>query len=76
MDKYHPTAMFELLYGAIVRNTVYQRLLYEQGQLGRPLTEEEINNIWNLEPVNIAEEYSTAEEHVSGIYSDDGKIPE
>ena len=41
--------MFEMMFAALQRNTVYQRLCFEQRQAGRKLSEEEIEKIWKEE---------------------------
>lgn len=70
MKEYHPNVMFEMLFATLLRNTVYQRLVFEQGQLGRPLKEEEVEKIWVDERRNLAEEAANIDE-VEKIYGDD-----
>lgn len=72
MKEYNSTAMFEMLFAAIQRNTVYQRLLYEQGQLGRPLDQKEIDNIWQDELGNIGAFATSVEQDMVKIYGNEG----
>ncbi|MDR2945569.1 MAG: hypothetical protein LBV79_02320 [Candidatus Adiutrix sp.] len=74
MKNYHPTVMFELLYGAMQRNTVYQRLVFEQGQLGRPLEEKEIDKIWEAELQAISDYAVDVESDIAKAYGNDGFV--
>jgi len=70
LKEYHSNAMFEMLHSALLRNTVYQRLLFEQGQLGRPLEEKEISKIWEDGCKDLNEETANFDE-LEKIYGDD-----
>lgn len=61
--KYKKSVMFEMMFAALQRNTVYQRLCFEQGQAGRKLSEEEIEKIWK-------EEIDAMHEHAVGVEDD------
>jgi len=71
MKEYHSAAMFEMLFAAMQRNTVYQRLVFEQAQLGRALDEKEIDKIWRDELDNIGDFATGVEDDVTKIYGDD-----
>ena len=72
MKEYLPATMFEMLFAAIQRNTVHQRLLFEQAQLGRPLNEKEIEKVWQEELANIGDFATSVEEDVARVYGDEG----
>lgn len=71
MKEYHSAAMFEMLFAAVQRNTVYQRLVFEQGQVNRPLDEKEIEKIWQDELGNIGDFATGVEDDVIKIYGDE-----
>lgn len=71
MERYHDTAKFDLIYAMLQRSVVYQRLIFEQQQAQRPLTEKEIGEIWDDEISNIGESASLAKDEILKIYGED-----
>ena len=72
MREYRKNVMFEMLYAALERNTIHQRLLFEQRQLERPLTPEEIDKIWDSERKEIGFAATDLESDVIELYGADG----
>lgn len=72
MKNYNHSMMFEMLLATMQRNTVYQRLRFEQVQLGRVLTEKEIEKIWEDEVGEIGQFAITVEDDIAKLYGDEG----
>lgn len=72
MKNYNHSMMFEMLLATMQRNTVYQRLRFEQVQLGRVLTEKEIEKIWEDEIGEIGQFAITVEDDIAKLYGDEG----
>ena len=66
--KYKKSVMFEMMFAALQRNTVYQRLCFEQGQAGRKLSEEEIEKIWKEEIDDMQQHAVDVEGDVKRVY--------
>lgn len=69
--EYKSSTMFEMVMGALQRNTVYQALIFEQNQKGASLTQEEIEKVWQDELGNIGQSSILIENDVAKLYGDD-----
>lgn len=66
--EYKKSMMFEMMFAALQRNTVYQRLCFEQRQAGRKLSEEEIEKIWKEEIDDMQQYAAGVEDDVKRVY--------
>lgn len=66
--EYKKSMMFEMMFAALQRNTVYQRLCFEQRQAGRKLSEEEIEKIWKEEIADMQQYAAGVEDDVKRVY--------
>ena len=71
--KYKKSVMFEMMFAALQRNTVYQRLCFEQRQAGRKLSEEEIEKIWKEEIDDMQQHAVGVEDDVKLVYGEEAE---